>query len=72
MRSWAIWYRTLLVVWGLFGLPSLVIGYGFSGGDLKVPTSDFVSFAAWLLLFLFIVSPVILWPWRTVGANEGS
>jgi hypothetical protein len=71
MRSWAIWYRNLFVAWLVIGLPSLVIGYGFSGGDFELPRGDFVSGVVWLLAVLFILSPILLWRWRRDGRKEG-
>lgn len=72
MRDWAIWYRKLFIAWLVLGLPSLVIGYGMSGGHLSIPPPDELSaFLPWLFVSLFILSPAILWRWRHEGRKEG-
>jgi hypothetical protein len=74
MRNWAAWYRYLVVVWFVIGVPSLVIGYGFSGGDLEIPTpatAGVVSFFIWLACVAFLLSPVLLWPARRCGRQTG-
>ena len=71
MHSWAIWYRNLFFAWLLIGLPSLVIGYGFSGGEFGLPNGDLLSTATWMLAVLFILSPLLLWRWRGDGRKAG-
>jgi len=66
MRSWAKWYRILLLSWLVIGLPGLVVGYGFSGGDLEVPI-DPLGLVLWLLCVVFLISPIVLWPMRRQG-----
>ena len=58
------WYKTLLVLWVLLMLPSIILAYGFSGGDLEgmfdlngLSIVDVVVFALCWLLF---ASPVLL------------
>jgi hypothetical protein len=67
MGSWAIWYRNLFLAWVVIGLPSLDMGYGFSGGDLEVPTDDVLSFISWAAVVFFLLSPILLWRWRKEG-----
>jgi hypothetical protein len=71
MRDWAVWYRKLFTAWLAIGLPSLVIGYGFSGGDFALPDGELLSTAVWLLCVLFILSPIALWRWRRDGRKPG-
>lgn len=71
MRSWAVWYRTLVITWAVVGLPGLVLGYGFSGRDFALPTGDLLSGVVWLVVVFFIVSPILLWPWRKDGRRRG-
>jgi hypothetical protein len=71
MGSWAIWYRNLFIAWIVIGLPGLVIGYGFSGGDIEVPTGDVLSVVAWAACVLFLLAPILLWPWRKDGRSPG-
>ena len=71
MRTWAIWYRNLFFAWLVIGLPSLVVGYGFSGGRFMLPSNDALGLALWVLMGLFIVSPLLLWRWRKHGRVQG-
>jgi len=66
MRSWAKWYRILLLCWLVIGLPGLVVGYGFSSGDLEAPI-DPLGLVLWLLCVVFLISPIVLWPMRRQG-----
>jgi hypothetical protein len=59
----------LFWVWVLFGLPALVIGYGMSGGDFELP-DGLVETVVWLPVAFFVISPVILWPWRKSGPRR--
>ena len=61
MRDWAIWYRNLFIAWLVLGLPSIVIGYGISGGGLPIPPDQLGAFVPWLIAVLFVLSPAILW-----------
>jgi hypothetical protein len=71
MRSWSEWYRILFLVWLVLCPASIVIGYGFSGGDLEVPT-DPVGLTLWFLCVAFYISPIVLWPIRRRGHSEDS
>jgi len=64
MSTWAPWYRVLVIAWFLIGLPGLVIGYGFSGGEFALPTQDLGGTVAWIFAAAFVLSPAILWRWR--------
>lgn len=60
------WYKMVLLIWLVIGLPGLVLAYGFSGGriaswfDVKglAPADVTVLVATWLLL----ISPLWLAP----------
>jgi hypothetical protein len=54
------WYWIALVIWIFTGLPILLVGIGFSGGDLSLPTADTVE--PWIIGWLIILYPIILFP----------
>ncbi len=66
MFRWARWYRNLLLAWSVIAVPGFVLGIGFGGGSLQVPR-DFVGALLWFLAVFFVLSPIILWPWRGAG-----
>jgi hypothetical protein len=45
--------------------------YGMGGGDQELPSGDFLSVAAWVVVGLFLLSPFLLWRWRKDGRKEG-
>jgi hypothetical protein len=60
------WYKTVLLVWLCMGVPSLVLAYGFSGGDIKswfdlegIYESDLVVL---LIVLAFLICPLWLAP----------
>jgi hypothetical protein len=71
MKSWAPWYQILMVFWVIFALPGALMGYGFSGGDFELP-HGIAGWALWLPLVLFLVSPVLFWPWRKQDGRRAS
>ena len=64
MRAWAGWYKMLLVLWVIIGLPGLVVAYGMSGGEIGLPSGSLLDIIPWSAALLFIFSPALLWPWR--------
>ena len=70
MRDWAIWYRNLFIVWLVLGLPSLVIGYGMSGGQFELP-NDLAGALQFSLALAFYAAPAFLWPVRKHGKASG-
>ena len=59
-----------MIAWVAIGLPSLVIGYGFGGGEFVAPM-DLPSAVSFALVVLFLLSPLLLWRWRKNGRKEG-
>jgi hypothetical protein len=57
------WYKTLLVLWVLLMLPSIILAYGFSGGDLKgmfdLSGLSIVDVVVFALCWLLFASPVL-------------
>ena len=58
------WYKYLVLVWLAFGLPMIILAYGFSEGDLsfdlsREPLSEklFTS-----VVWFFLASPLVLAP----------
>jgi hypothetical protein len=71
MSAWAIWYRNLVIAWLIIGLPGAILGALYSGGDFELPGSDIIGWFVWLATVFFMLSPFVLWPWRSIGRKEG-
>ncbi len=60
------WYVALLAAWVVFGLPGLVLGVLWAGGDWRnmVPTSEDhpVDILVWLVSMAWMLSPLYLAP----------
>jgi hypothetical protein len=69
MKSWAHWYQILVAFWALFAVPGAVVSYLFSGGDFELP-HGLAGWALWLPLVLFLMAPVLLWPWRKLEGGR--
>jgi hypothetical protein len=49
--DFANWCRYLFVAWLIIGLPSMVVGYGFGGGELVGGFEDALSHSAIFVTF---------------------
>jgi hypothetical protein len=61
------WYKKLLIIWLCIGLPSIIIGIGFTGGSLSYASFDMRGHPLWeeidvLAIMAFMLSPLILLP----------
>ena len=69
------WYRGLLITWLAFGLPVLVLAFGFAGGnpfqDLNFNRYSIIDNAIWLAGWLLVLAPLWLAPFgvRRGGSN---
>ena len=61
----ALWYKVLLLVWVVFGIPVLVLAYGFGGGRFELPDPEythFVDMLGWGIGMALVLSPVLSAP----------
>jgi hypothetical protein len=59
------WYKVLVLIWLITGLPVLILGYGFSGRQFSLPDPEFmgvVDIAFWVIGWSFVLSPLIAAP----------
>ena len=67
----APWYKLFLLIWLVTWLPIMLLGYGFSGGSVKLPDPRYagvIDIAIFVIGGLAILSPIWLAPfgirWR--------
>ena len=66
------WYKTLLLVWAAFGLPSMLLAYGFAGGFSGPPRfwdSSLFEKIELLVMGSFWLSPLLALP---LGLRPGN
>lgn len=65
-KSWEItdWYKGILATWVAVGIPSIVIGLGFSGGRIEPPdfAHDPFDSIVWLAMCGALLAPIWLAP----------
>jgi hypothetical protein len=72
------WYKKLLLTWAVVGLPIIILGIGFSGGNIQVPSlrSNPKDFVLWIIVTVLLLSPLIMVPFGLIkkkrhGGHEG-
>lgn len=68
------WYLGVLLAWLVLGLPSILIGIGFAGGnpfwDLDFRQFSALGVVLWLLCVTFLLAPIWLAPFGLKKAKS--
>ena len=59
------WYKIVLGVWAVIGLPSIVLAFGFGEGSIEFPnpeTATTVGIILWVVIVLAWSTPMTLAP----------
>jgi len=59
------WYKLVLVLWLVLGLPPLVIGFGMAGASFSTPDFQNVQpeeVVAWVFTCAWLLAPIVLAP----------